>query len=115
MKLVTVLCFIYVLFTQAATADEKINAKNNQVKPLRIVALAPHIVEMLFEIGVGDQIVGTVEYADYPEKAKSIPRIGGYYGMQIEKVLALNPDVIFAWESGNKATDLEQLKRLHGL
>lgn len=84
----------------------------NDKQPLRIVALAPHIVEMLFEIGVGEQIVGTVEYADFPEAANAIPRIGGYYGMQVEKILALKPDLIFSWESGNKTTDIEQLKRL---
>lgn len=80
--------------------------------PMRIVALAPHIVEMLYDIGAGDHIVGTVEYADFPEEAKKIPRIGGYYGMQIEKILALKPDLILAWKTGNKATDIEQIERL---
>ncbi len=85
----------------------------NTQDDLRIIALAPHIVEMLFELGLGDYIVGTVEYADYPEQANSIERVGGYYGMQIEKILALAPDIIFAWQSGNKVDDLAQLRRLN--
>lgn len=78
----------------------------------RIVALAPHIVEMLFDIGAGDSIVGTVSYADYPKAALKIPRIGGYHGIQIEKILALKPDVVIVWPSGNKASDIEQMKKM---
>ncbi|MGL5409601.1 MAG: ABC transporter substrate-binding protein, partial [Shewanella sp.] len=55
----------------------------------RIVALSPHSVEMLYAIGAGDAIVAATDYADYPEAAKHIPRIGGYYGIQMERVLAL--------------------------
>jgi len=79
---------------------------------LRIVALAPHIVEMLFDIGAGDNIVGTVVYADYPAAALNIPRIGGYHGIQIEKVLALKPDLVIVWQSGNKASDIEQMEKM---
>ncbi|MCG7549506.1 cobalamin-binding protein [Pseudoalteromonas sp. Of7M-16] len=78
----------------------------------RIVALAPHIVENLYAIGAGNKIVGTVEYADYPEAAKKIPRIGGFHGIQLEKVLALKPDLVIVWQSGNKEGDIEKLKSL---
>ena len=43
-----------------------------------IIALAPHIVEMLYDVGAGEQIIGTTSFADYPEQAKKIPRIGNY-------------------------------------
>ncbi len=78
----------------------------------RIIALSPHAVELLFTLGAGDRIVGTVEYADYPEAAKAIPRIGSYHGIQIEQVVALAPDLIVAWKSGNKVADLEKLSSL---
>ncbi|WP_105167575.1 cobalamin-binding protein [Pseudoalteromonas sp. T1lg23B] len=78
----------------------------------RIIALAPHIVENLFAIGAGERIVGTVEYADYPEAANQIVRIGGYNGIMLEKVLALNPDLVIAWQSGNKKDDLDKLEKL---
>lgn len=79
---------------------------------LRVVALAPHIVENLFAIGAGSNIVGTVDYADYPNEAKNIERIGGYYGISLEKLLALKPDLVIGWKSGNQSEDLEQIKRL---
>ena len=81
-------------------------------KKLRIIALAPHIVENLFAIGAGDNIVGTVDYADYPSEAQSVERIGGYYGISLEKVLALKPDLVIAWKSGNQSEDLAQIERL---
>lgn len=83
-----------------------------EIKKLRIVALAPHIVENLFAIGAGDNIVGTVDYADYPYEAKNIARIGGYYGISLEKLLALKPDLVIAWKSGNQQEDIAQIERL---
>ncbi|MFB2652961.1 cobalamin-binding protein [Shewanella seohaensis] len=78
----------------------------------RIIALSPHAVEMLYAIDAGESIVAATDYADYPEAAKKIPSIGGYYGIQIERVLELNPDLIVVWDTGNKAEDINQLKSL---
>ncbi len=78
----------------------------------RIIALSPSTVEQLFAIGAGDRIVGTVEYADYPEAAKKIRRIGNYAGIQIEQALALKPDLVIAWKGGNKQADIDKLKAL---
>ncbi len=76
-------------------------------KPVeRIVALSPSSTEMLFEMGVGARVVGTVEYVDFPEAAKAIPRIGSYAGINIEALIALQPDLVVAWKSGNKESDL---------
>lgn len=81
-------------------------------EPKRIIALAPHIVESLYEIGAGDKIVATVQFADYPQQALEIPRIGGYHGLQMETILELKPDLIIAWKNGNRKEDIEKLKKL---
>jgi len=78
----------------------------------RIIALSPHAVEMLFAIGAGDRIIATIEYADYPAAALDIPRIGNFTGIQIEKIVALQPDLIIGWKSGNKLADLNKLESL---
>ncbi|WP_448213177.1 cobalamin-binding protein [Colwellia sp. MEBiC06753] len=88
------------------------NSENAAVPAQRIVALAPHLVEMLFEVGAGDRIVATVDYADHPEAAKSIPRIGGHYGVNIEALVGLKPDLVLFWQGGNKAQDLEKIQQL---
>jgi len=94
-----------------AESDVAADVKSKQ-NIQRIVALAPHIVEMLFDIGAGDKIVGTVAYADFPKAALEIPRVGSYHGMQIEKILALAPDLVIVWKSGNSQSDIDKMKRL---
>lgn len=78
----------------------------------RIVSLAPHATETLFAAGAGEHIAGTVEYSDYPEAAKKLPRVGGYSRFDLEAVAALNPDLIVAWLSGNAAAQVDKLRAL---
>lgn len=78
----------------------------------RIVSLAPHITEQLFAVGAGARIVGAVEYSDYPPEAKRIPRVGDNRAIDIERLLAMKPDLIVAWFHGNVARQLEQLRAL---
>lgn len=88
------------------------NEENNNKTAKRIIALAPHIVENLYAIGAGDLIVGTTAHADFPEQANNIPRIGNYARLNIEQVLAVDPDLIIAWKSGNPSDDLARLEKL---
>ena len=78
----------------------------------RIVSLAPHITEVVFAAGAGEQLVGAVSYSDYPEAAKDIPRVGSYDSVSLETLVALGPDLILAWRSGNGD---EVVKRLGSL
>ncbi len=93
-----------------------IDAQGNSLifkKPAkRIISLAPHITELLFSAGAGKYIVGAVNYSDYPEAAKKIARVGSYNQINIETIIALNPDLIVAWESGNSMHIIEKLKKL---
>lgn len=78
----------------------------------RIVALAPHVVETLYAAGAGERIVGAVDYSDYPDAARRIPRVGGYSRLDLEAIAALKPDLVIGWQSGNAAANLGQLKQL---
>lgn len=78
----------------------------------RVVSLAPHITEVVFAAGAGEQLIGAVSYSDYPEAAKEILRVGSYDNVNYEVLVALNPDVVFAWRSGNGD---EVIKRLQSL
>jgi len=62
--------------------------------PQRIVSHVPSITETLFALGLGDKIVGDSEYCDYPEEAKTKPKVGGYFTPNIEAIVALNPDLV---------------------
>lgn len=78
----------------------------------RIISLAPHITEILFAVGAGEEIVGVIDHSDFPEAAKSIPRIGSANKFNYEAIVALNPTLVFGWDSGNGADRLERFKQL---
>ena len=65
--------------------------------PQRIAALAPHVVEMLYALGLGDRIVATVAFADYPPAAAAIPSIGDAFNLSQEALWAAEPDLIVLW------------------
>lgn len=93
--------------------QQSIDMQSNDKKGYqRIIALAPHITEMLFELGVGDKIIGTTAHSDYPAAANKIPRMGNYARLKIEKILASDPDLIIAWRTGNPSDDLARLEQL---
>ena len=78
----------------------------------RIVSLAPHLTEIAYAAGAGAALVGTVEYSDYPEAARALPRVGDGWRVDLERVLALRPDVVLAWSSGTPRTTIERLRAL---
>jgi len=71
--------------------------------PQRIVSLAPSHTEILFAIGLGDRIVGVTRYCNYPEEAKEKEKIGGFATPDLEKIIALKPDLILAFGSLQKS------------
>lgn len=78
----------------------------------RIVSLAPHVTELLFAAGAGGRVVGVVSYSDFPEEARGLPRVGGYRQLDLEGIVALKPDLVVAWRSGNPASQVERLESL---
>lgn len=80
--------------------------------PQRIIALAPHITEMLYAIGAGQQLIAVSDFSDYPAQAQVLPRVANFAGVNIEAVLALQPDLIIAWRSGTPVADVNRLKQL---
>jgi iron complex transport system substrate-binding protein len=78
----------------------------------RIVSLAPHLTELVFAAGGGDRLVGTVEYSDFPEAARAIPRVGDAWRVDIERLLALKPDIVLTWASGTPPDIVSRLDAL---
>jgi iron complex transport system substrate-binding protein len=78
----------------------------------RIVSLAPNVTELLFAAGAGPHVVGAAEYSDYPPEARAIRRVGDYERPDFEAILALKPDLVVGWESGNSLDNLRRLKQL---
>ena len=67
--------------------------------PTRIVSLAPNVTEIIFAIGGGDRVVGTDDFSDEPAPAKALPKVGGVQP-DVEKIVALKPDLVIANAAG---------------
>jgi len=78
----------------------------------RLLSLAPGLTEIAYAAGAGGLLVGTVEYSNYPDAAKRIPRVGDAWRVDLERVLALRPDVVLAWPTGTPNTTIAQLRQL---
>jgi iron complex transport system substrate-binding protein len=81
-------------------------------RPKRIISLAPSMTEILFALGLGDNIVGVTSFCDYPPEAKSKPKIGGMSNPSLEAVVSLKPDLVIMTTDGNPK---EFNDRLHAL
>jgi len=66
--------------------------------PEKIVSLAPSNTEILFSLGLDDKIIGVSDYCDYPAAALEKPKIGGYSNADVEKIVALEPDLVLIEE-----------------
>jgi iron complex transport system substrate-binding protein len=92
--------------------DDDGNPVTLQKPALRIIAMAPHVTELLFAAGGGERIVGAVSYSDYPEAAKKIPHIGDNRQVDMERVIAMKPDLIVVWMHGSSERQIETLRQL---
>ena len=104
---------LFALPSYAVTVIDDLGREVTLDKPAqRIVALAPHIVEMVYAVGAGDQLVGAVSHSDYPEAAQALPQVGTYKDFSVEAILRLKPDLVLAWSSGNGSAKPLQLAQL---
>lgn len=79
--------------------------------PRRVVSLVPSVTESLFDLGVGDRLVGVTDYCVRPEAQTSrLPRIGGTKNPDIDRILSLNPDLVIANQEENRREDVERLR-----
>ena len=78
----------------------------------RVVSLAPHVTEMLFAAGGGERIVGVVSNSDYPAAASGIARVGDHHRIDLERVVALKPDLLVVWLHGSAARQIDALRKL---
>jgi iron complex transport system substrate-binding protein len=78
----------------------------------RVVSLSPHLTELLFLVEAGEHIVGAVSFSDHPPEAAALPRVGDAGQLDLERILALNPDLVVAWHSGNPARQVARIEHL---
>lgn len=96
----------------AQLRDDRGVAVKVSPSPARIVALSPHLAEIVFAAGAGGRLAAVVRYSDYPQAAARLPQVGDASRLDIERILAIGPDLVLGWQSGNPAHDLTRIERM---
>ncbi len=78
----------------------------------RVVALSPGATELMFAAGAGEKVVAVVAYSDYPPAALKLPSVGNNTRIDMEALLALEPDLVVTWVTGNPSAQVELLQEL---
>jgi iron complex transport system substrate-binding protein len=78
----------------------------------RIVSLAPSITEIVFALGQQDRLKGVATYSDFPDEAAKLPKVGSYIHLDLERIVALKPDMCIAIKDGNPKAVVKQLESL---
>ncbi|MFK7979981.1 MAG: ABC transporter substrate-binding protein [Saprospiraceae bacterium] len=80
--------------------------------PKRIISLVPSITELLYDLGLREQLIGRTKFCVHPKKElKTVPKIGGTKNVNIDRVIALQPDLIIANKEENDKSQIEQLSQ----
>lgn len=79
-------------------------------EPTKVISIAPELTEIIFSVGKGSELVGRTDYCDYPEEAASVASIGQITDPDLEKIIALTPDVVFASDLTKKEI-IEKLRQ----
>jgi iron complex transport system substrate-binding protein len=97
----------------AITVKDDAGATVTVAKPAqRVISLAPHVTELVFAAGGGSHLVGVVSYSDFPEEAKKIPEIGSNREVDLERIMAMKPDLIVIWRHGSSERQIDMLQKL---
>ena len=78
----------------------------------RIITLAPHLTELAFAAGAGDRLVGVARFSNHPPPAQRLPVISDAVQFDSERMLALHPDLVLAWQGGTPPEVIARLERI---
>lgn len=81
-------------------------------EPQRVIALAPSVTEVVFALGRQECLVGVTRFSDFPEAAKKLPKVGSYIHLDVERIVALQPDLCIGIKDGNPLAAVSQLNAL---
>jgi iron complex transport system substrate-binding protein len=107
LKLSFLFCFIFLL-----AFSNTLHTSAYAEPPKRIISLSPATTEILFALGLGNNIAGVTLFCDHPAMARKIPKIGGMSNPSLERVVSLKPDIVVMTTDGNPKEFEERLRSL---
>ena len=105
--------FLLYLQVDAKTVVDQMRRRMMIDTPKRVVSLAPSITEIIFALGQEDRLKGVTAYSNYPPAALTLPKVGTYIRLDLERIVALNPDLCIAIKDGNPKAAADRLTELN--
>ena len=104
---------LLILFSAFASAESASNSptilpSKVSAKPT-IIGLAPNVVEIIYALGAGPQLLGASEHSTYPEDAQRLPQVSNYLNIDIEAIVTMNPDIVVVWKGGTPEKGIQKL------
>nr|WP_314263281.1 vitamin B12 ABC transporter substrate-binding protein BtuF [uncultured Moellerella sp.] len=78
----------------------------------RVISLSPANTELAYAAGLGDNLIAVSAFSDYPAEAAKLEQVADWQGINLERIIALKPDLILAWRGGNPQRPLDQIATL---
>ncbi|MFZ6861582.1 cobalamin-binding protein [Undibacterium sp. Ji67W] len=100
-------------FAAVSVKDDAMHTVTLTQPAQRIVSLAPHATELLFEAGAAKSVVAVSDYSNFPDAAKNLPSVGNVFAMDTERLLAIKPDLVVIWGTGNGKVLASKLRNNH--
>ncbi|UCD32382.1 MAG: cobalamin-binding protein [Desulfobacterales bacterium] len=108
---------LFLAWTTPASAVAIIDQTGRKVHvpndPQRVIALAPNITEIVFALKQERRLVGVTRYSDFPQEAATLPKVGSYVHLDLEKIVALKPDLCIAIKDGNPKVIVQKMTSLN--
>ena len=104
--------FKILIFTACIAVTLPTSATVQQDHVKTSVSLAPHLTELIYSAGAGDQLLGVSAYSNYPPEVTDKTIVGDAFHVNLELIKSLNPDFIYYWKAGTPAQTINQLQQL---
>lgn len=105
-KPLAVLIRLTALFLSAGLYTSQVSGEE-----FKVISLSPHTTELAYEAGLGESLIAVSAYSDYPVEAQKLEQVANFRGINIERVIYLQPDLILAWKGGNPDKELAKLEK----
>lgn len=99
-------------FASVCATDDRNRSVCLEQPAQRIAALSPGATELVYASGAGDKVVAVVAYSDYPPEAQKVASVGSHTRLDLERLVALQPDLVIGWVTGNPQAQLAALDEL---
>jgi iron complex transport system substrate-binding protein len=95
----------------ACGPESEPSASDDGTPVRRVVTFAPHLAEIMFEVGAADQLVGVSAWSDYPRAVLELPEVGDAFTVDQEQLSLLQPDLVLVWASGMPVHTVDDLRQ----